>query len=291
MVIVWKKTASKIIAFVGIVIALFTLVFGDNLYGQLTGRSIFDQLQVSAKPTSEIIIATPPLLVTTSFPTTIATEILFVPITVEPTLTIEQPRPVDTPSMISTSVSTLTAESAVPADSIEATIEALEASGTPVLYIWVTSEFVEGISAVGGLFEEEYGVEVIIEELTLSNINSQILDSSVDVRVPEIFVSTQGQLDQLVRERLILPLDFGRRSVDFSVESLEAFLTEGELYALPYEECEPVNDSRGFFIPHSSRDPLLAQIFLTDFVATRKAMDSFANNDLNSNNCVLAFLP
>ena len=111
--------------------------------------------------------------------------------------------------------------------------EQLAAEGTPVIRIWADNTRKPALDQVEAAFEEEYGVELLIEEVGFGNIRSNFLIAGPAGEGPDIIVGAHDWLGELVASGLLSPLDLGDLTDQFTPASIDAFTYDGELYGLP----------------------------------------------------------
>ncbi len=111
--------------------------------------------------------------------------------------------------------------------------EQLAAEGTPVIRIWADNTRKPALDQVEATFEEEYGVELLIEEVGFGNIRSNFLIAGPAGEGPDIIVGAHDWLGELVSSGLLAPVDLGDLADQFTPASISAFSYDGELYGLP----------------------------------------------------------
>lgn len=112
--------------------------------------------------------------------------------------------------------------------------EQLEAEGTPVIRIWADELRKPVLESVEAAFEEEYGVELLIEQLGFGDIRRLIITAGPAGEGPDIIVGAHDWLGELVASGVVAPIDLGDKAEEFAPASLNAFTYDGELYGLPY---------------------------------------------------------
>ncbi|HNS38751.1 MAG TPA: extracellular solute-binding protein [Promineifilum sp.] len=111
--------------------------------------------------------------------------------------------------------------------------EQLAAEGKPVIRIWADNTRKPALDLVEKSFEEEYGVELLIEEVGFGNIRSNFIIAGPAGEGPDIIVGAHDWLGELVASGLLSPIDLGDKVADFTPASIDAFSYDGELYGLP----------------------------------------------------------
>ena len=112
--------------------------------------------------------------------------------------------------------------------------EQLAAEGTPVIRIWADTARTEALQTVETNFEEEYGVELLIEEVDFGTIRSNFLIAGPAGEGPDVIIGVHDWLGEFVANGLLAPIDAGDLTDSFSASSIDAFTYDGELYGLPY---------------------------------------------------------
>jgi maltose-binding protein MalE len=112
--------------------------------------------------------------------------------------------------------------------------EELAAEGTPVIRIWADNTRKPALDQIEPAFEEEYGVELLIEEVGFGNIRTNFLISGPAGEGPDIIIGAHDWLGELVASGTLAPVDAGDLVDQFTPASINAFTYDGELYGLPY---------------------------------------------------------
>jgi len=112
--------------------------------------------------------------------------------------------------------------------------EQLAAEGTPVIRVWADDLRLQALKVVEPAFEEEYGVELLLEEVGFGDIRRLFLIAGPAGEGPDIIVGAHDWLGELVASGTLAPVDLGDRAADFTPVSINAFTYDGELYGLPY---------------------------------------------------------
>ena len=111
--------------------------------------------------------------------------------------------------------------------------EQLTAEGTPVIRVWADETRTPVLEGVEAAFEEEYGVELLIEQLDFGAIRTNIITAGPAGEGPDIIVGAHDWLGQLVTSGILVPIDLGDRVSEFAPAAIEAFTYNGELYGMP----------------------------------------------------------
>ena len=111
--------------------------------------------------------------------------------------------------------------------------EQLAAEGTPVIRIWADNTRKPALDAVETAFEEEYGVELLIEQVGFGDIRNLMLTAGPAGEGPDIIVGAHDWLGELVTSGVLAPIDLGDRVSEFAPAAIDAFTYDGELYGMP----------------------------------------------------------
>lgn len=112
--------------------------------------------------------------------------------------------------------------------------EQLAAEGTPVIRIWADNTRRPALEQIEPAFEEEYGVELLIEEVGFGNIRTNFLIAGPAGEGPDVIIGAHDWLGELVASGTLAPVDAGDLVDQFTPASINAFTYDGELYGLPY---------------------------------------------------------
>ena len=112
--------------------------------------------------------------------------------------------------------------------------EQLAAEGTPVIRVWADDLRLQALETVEAAFEDEYGVELLLEEVGFGDIRRLFLIAGPAGEGPDIIVGAHDWLGELVASGTLAPVDAGDLTDQFTPASINAFNYDGELYGLPY---------------------------------------------------------
>lgn len=105
---------------------------------------------------------------------------------------------------------------------------------TPQLLIWSDETRATVIEELGAAFEEEYGVELVVQQLAFGDIRDQLRIAGPAGEGPDVIVGAHDWVGELVTNGLLAPIDLGDRAEEFAPVSLTAFTWDGDLYGIPY---------------------------------------------------------
>ena len=109
------------------------------------------------------------------------------------------------------------------------------ASDGTSLVIWADDLRSEALEDVAATFEEETGVPVTLQVVANENLREQFGDAVSAGAGPDIAVGAHDWLGELVQNNVVAPVQLSSDLVDqFSPESVEAFMFEGQTYGVPY---------------------------------------------------------
>jgi len=111
--------------------------------------------------------------------------------------------------------------------------EELEAAGTPVIRIWADNLRMPALREVETAFEEEYGVELLLEQVAFGDIRRLMATAAPAGEGPDIIVGAHDWLGELYAGGLISAVDLGERASEFAPAAIQAFTYAGDLYGMP----------------------------------------------------------
>lgn len=111
-----------------------------------------------------------------------------------------------------------------------------------VLTIWADLNRAPILEEVAPEFTDEYGVEVVIQQIGFGDIRDQFIIAGPAGEGPDIFIGAHDWIGELVASGLLSPIDLGNNIDNFLPAAVDAFTYEGELYGMPYSA-----ESVGFF--------------------------------------------
>jgi len=108
------------------------------------------------------------------------------------------------------------------------------AQDKPVLLIWADETRAAVIDELGTAFEEEYGVDIQVQQMAFGDIRDQLRIAGPAGEGPDIIVGAHDWLGELVANGLLAPVDLGDMADAFAPVSTTAFTWDGQLYGVPY---------------------------------------------------------
>lgn len=111
---------------------------------------------------------------------------------------------------------------------------AVVAQDTPTLLIWADEITAPTLADLGDDFADEYGVEVIVQQIPFNDIRGQFVQTAPTGEGPDILVGAHDWLGELVTNGLLTPVDVSLVSENLNENAVDAFTYAGEVYGLPY---------------------------------------------------------
>ncbi len=110
----------------------------------------------------------------------------------------------------------------------------VSAQDTPQLVIWADETRAAVIEDLGTSFEEEYGVELVVQQMGFGDIRDQMRIAAPAGEGPDIIIGAHDWLGELVTNGLLTPVDLGDAAEGFDPTAIKAFTWEDQLYGVPY---------------------------------------------------------
>jgi maltose-binding protein MalE len=109
-----------------------------------------------------------------------------------------------------------------------------EAVEEPELFltIWADDTRAPILSELAEVFQEAYGVGLIVEQVM--DINDQLPIAAPAGEGPDIFIGPHDRLGGWIDSGLVAPMDLGDKSDQFAQVAIDGFTLGGELYGMPY---------------------------------------------------------
>lgn len=104
----------------------------------------------------------------------------------------------------------------------------------PPLEVWADDKFGAIIEQVAVPFTEDTGIEVDITVIDFQDMREQITTQAPAGAGPDLFIGAHDWLGEMVANGIAAPLDLGATSSNFADVALDAYTTNGNLYAMPY---------------------------------------------------------
>ncbi|MCD4684548.1 MAG: maltose ABC transporter substrate-binding protein [Anaerolineae bacterium] len=108
------------------------------------------------------------------------------------------------------------------------------AQDAPQLLIWADETRATVIEDLGAAFEEEFGVEIVVQQMGFGDIRDQLRIAGPAGEGPDIIIGAHDWIGELVTNGLLAPIDMGDKAEEFAPVALTAFTWDGELYGVPY---------------------------------------------------------
>jgi maltose-binding protein MalE len=113
-------------------------------------------------------------------------------------------------------------------------LPAAQAQDTPQLLIWADETRAAVIEELGADFEEEYGVDLVVQQVGFGDIRDQLRIAGPAGEGPDIIIGAHDWLGELVTNGLLAPVDLAGMEADFAPAAIAAFTWDGQLYGVPY---------------------------------------------------------
>lgn len=104
----------------------------------------------------------------------------------------------------------------------------------PSLTVWADEITFEVAQEIGADFADEYGVEVIVQQIPFNDIRGQFVQTAPTGEGPDILIGAHDWLGELVTDSLLSPVDLSGMEEDFNPNAINAFTYNGEVYGVPY---------------------------------------------------------
>jgi maltose-binding protein MalE len=102
------------------------------------------------------------------------------------------------------------------------------------LVIWADDTRAPILAEVGEAFSEEFGVEVIVQEMGFGDIRDGLKVAAPAGEGPDIIIGAHDWLGELVINGLLAEIDLGDKAEEFFSPAVDAFTYDGVLYGMPY---------------------------------------------------------
>ena len=111
--------------------------------------------------------------------------------------------------------------------------EEIIAAGGSVIRIWADNLRMPALRQVETAFEDEYGVELLLEQVGFGDIRRLLSTAGPAGEGPDIIIGAHDWLGELTAGGLIAPVDLGDRASEFAPAAIRAFTYAGDLYGMP----------------------------------------------------------
>lgn len=113
-------------------------------------------------------------------------------------------------------------------------LPALTSAQAPSLLIWTDETRSAVIEELGVSFSEEYGVELVVQQMGFGDIRDQLRIAGPAGEGPDIIIGAHDWLGELVTNGMLAPVDLGDAVENFAPAAIQGFTWDGELYGVPY---------------------------------------------------------
>lgn len=115
-------------------------------------------------------------------------------------------------------------------------LPALTSAQAPSLLIWTDETRAAVIEELGASFSEEYGVELVVQQLGFGDIRDQLRIAGPAGEGPDVIIGAHDWLGELVTNGLLAPVELGDKAEEFNPGALSAltWYEDSQLYGVPY---------------------------------------------------------
>lgn len=111
------------------------------------------------------------------------------------------------------------------------------------LTVWASDAYVDGLKSMVSAAKEEYGVNLIVEQVVFDDLLQQFQLAAPAGEGPDIVFHAHNTLGEMVKNGLVLPLDLSAIETQYAPAAVSAWQYDGEQYGLPVN-----TENVGFFI-------------------------------------------
>lgn len=104
----------------------------------------------------------------------------------------------------------------------------------PTLVIWADETRAPIIEALADDFFDEYGAELVVQQLDFGDIRDQFIIAGPAGEGPDLFIGAHDWTGELVASGLLAPVDLGDVADLFAEAAVNAFAYDGAIYGMPY---------------------------------------------------------
>lgn len=105
---------------------------------------------------------------------------------------------------------------------------------TETLVIWAPSDLTPDLEALGEKFEADFGIALDVQEVAFGDIAGDLLNFGPVGEGPDVLVTENSRLGQLVDNGALLPIDLTGMEELFEPSALNIFTYQNQLWAVPY---------------------------------------------------------
>lgn len=113
-------------------------------------------------------------------------------------------------------------------------VQVVGASTSGELLIWADETRTPILEDAKGAFEDEYGIEVTVQEKAFGDIRDDLAIEAPAGEGPDIIVGAHDWMGELIANGLVEKIDLGENRDNFMEVGLNAFTWGEELYGMPY---------------------------------------------------------
>ncbi|GAB4481699.1 MAG: maltose/maltodextrin ABC transporter substrate-binding protein MalE [Anaerolineae bacterium] len=105
----------------------------------------------------------------------------------------------------------------------------------PTIVIWADELTAPVMEEVGTQFAEEYGVEIVVQQIGFGDLKDQFKTAAPAGEGPDIFIGAHDWVGELATSGLLAPIDLGDKAADFPASALQAWQWDGQQLGMPYQ--------------------------------------------------------
>ncbi|WP_250506259.1 sugar ABC transporter substrate-binding protein [Bowdeniella massiliensis] len=102
------------------------------------------------------------------------------------------------------------------------------------LTVWVDETRTKPVEAAAAKFKEDTGVEVQVVQKNFDDIRAEFNSQVPSGKGPDITVGAHDWLGEMVKNGVVSPIEIGDKAGEFQDVAIEAFTSDGQVYAVPY---------------------------------------------------------
>jgi arabinogalactan oligomer / maltooligosaccharide transport system substrate-binding protein len=102
------------------------------------------------------------------------------------------------------------------------------------LLVWVPADLTEEVIQLGEQFEAEFGIAIEVQEVSFIQIADDLLNFGPVGEGPDVLVTENSRLGQLVANGALVPIDLTGMENLFVPSALNIFTYQNELWGMPY---------------------------------------------------------
>ena len=115
-------------------------------------------------------------------------------------------------------------------------LPALSSAQAPSLLLWVDETRSAVIEELGASFSEEYGVDLVVQQMGFGDIRDQLRIAGPAGEGPDIIIGAHDWLGELVTNGMLAPVELGEKAAEFNPGAIATmtWYEDSQLYGVPY---------------------------------------------------------